>query len=284
MITFWAIVYDRSLVDGEWGRIYGNGIRSWQQLTPAPEVIIFGQECHRAECDVLGIRYIEAPCDADGLPLVNKCLALVEQYASHAVKCYLCPDLILDQDFVSAANYCNHWLRGWLAIGRRYTVAIPEVVDYANGGLAAAQRVAKEQGEMEHGGVVSYLMYTHYIWQDMPDFRCNHGVYDNYMVWYALAVGLPVIDITGLAIVVHQEHPEHFDFDKDGTNKVNYELKPKEMFFAGAQSASFITHCKMLYPTFTINDDYAWIGQFDHFMQIQDENGNRGHGLMITQR
>ena len=183
MITFWVIMHGRTFSDDEFGRIYTNGIQSWQQLDPAPEIIVFGiADEHKDDCERLGLRFIEAPKDEGGTILVNQCVHFAETLATHRIKCYLCPDLLLGQDFINAVVFSAAFLPGFLLIGRRYDHEVPETLTFQNGDLNAIRLRAQREGNIEHGVVVSYLIYTHNVWGEMPNFHASEGIFDNYLV------------------------------------------------------------------------------------------------------
>lgn len=286
MITFWGIIYGRSLIDGEWGRLYSNAIRSWQALECEKQIVILGGPEHRGECQTLGVEWYPAPCDEQGRPLVNESLMLADKVARHPLQCYLCLDLILGNDFVSGAKYLSWFLEHYLAVGRRFDVAVPETMDYgdltADGDLATVRQRATRDGKLEHGTVVSYLLYTDNIWHNMPPFRCNHSCYDNFMVWEAINQGMPVIDMTGLAVVVHQQHDHHYNHATG--DRLNYDMCPPGFWFAGVQAASFVTHYRMTNPLMTLNTEWGFQGMFDPLMHVQDDNGDPGYAQVVLMR
>jgi hypothetical protein len=241
MITIYAGMYNRRLLEGAYGQLYLNGIRSWQALDPAPEIIIVGEAKYLADdCTQLGLRFVPVQCGDDGVPLMRDYMAAAEAAASYPIRMWACPDVLLFQDLYTSLRYVDQYLKQYVCVGRRYELDIKADLDFTNGTAEALLEKARAANNLEHGVVVSYMAYKDTVWQDMPAFRLDGSAMDNWMVWQAIRQGVPVIDITGTATAIHQKH------GRAGTPgpavAYNKSLLPEDFFFAGAHTASFITH------------------------------------------
>jgi len=103
MITLFTIP---KAFKGHTALVQRNAIRSWTQLSPRPEIILFGtDEGTEDAAREFGVRHVaEVGRNELGTPLVSSLFESGERLSTTATLCYINADIILLGDFISAVN------------------------------------------------------------------------------------------------------------------------------------------------------------------------------------
>jgi len=194
---------------GHIGVIQTNAIRSWLALRPACEVILFGDEEGIAEIAFeLGIQHIpQVECNEYGTPLVSSVFNIAQNIGSRHLICYANADIIFMSDFLRAAQQVSQQTHQLLVVGQRRDLDLGEPVDFTSPGWEEwlRARVAKH-GKLHPAIGIDYFLFSPNIWGDIPPFAVGRPGWDNWMVYRARYLGLPVIDATKAITAVHQNH------------------------------------------------------------------------------
>lgn len=192
---------------GHDGVIQTNAIRSWALLQPACEIILFGDDEGTAVvASEFGIRHIpDVECNEYGTPLVSSLFNTAQNLASHDSICYVNADIILMSDFMRAVRQLEE--RPSLIIGRRWDLDLEEYLDFNNTDWETQlrTRLAKE-GKLHGVWGVDYFLFRRGMYRDIPPFAIGRYAWDNWLIFKARSLGLPVIDATQVITVVHQNH------------------------------------------------------------------------------
>lgn len=192
---------------GHIGLIQRNAIRSWIALRPACEVILLGDEegvgqmasefnlCHSPDI----------PCNEYGTPLLNAAFETAEQLASYPLLCYVNADIILLSDFMATAAQLQ--MPKLLMVGRRRNIDIEYSIDFDLPGwedliLQDVQR----RGEMQPPWGSDYFVYAQDTPWKMPPFAVGRPAWDNWFIYRARFLQIPVMDSTNSIIAIHQNH------------------------------------------------------------------------------
>jgi hypothetical protein len=65
---------------------------------------------------------------------------------------------------------------------------------------------------------VDYFVFARKYAEDLPPFAIGRTAWDNWLVWHALDLGIPVLDLSERVMVVHQNHD--YSHHKAGTEGV----------------------------------------------------------------
>ncbi len=114
------------------GGIQTNAIKSWLQLRPEPEIILFGNEEGTAEvASRLGIRHIaKVDCNEYGTPLLNSVFGIAQDIAKYQLMCFINTDIILMNDFSPAVQHVHQ--KRFLMVGLRWDLNLNEPVNFDN--------------------------------------------------------------------------------------------------------------------------------------------------------
>jgi hypothetical protein len=205
MLTFFTIP---KAFSGHIGVIQRNAIKSWQRFAPECEVILLGDDAGTAEfANELGIRHIPAIArDKEGRPLISSVFAEAQSAASHSILCYVNADIILMSDFLQAVRSVACQEPRFLLVGRRWDIDIREPFDFRNGWEVHLRCLLAERGKLHAPTGVDYFVFPRGLWAEIPPFAIGRGAWDNWLIYEAKSRRTPVIDLTPMVAVAHQNH------------------------------------------------------------------------------
>jgi hypothetical protein len=191
---------------GHFGVIQRNTLRSWSRLAGA-DVILLGDEPGTAEtARELGMRHVpEVGRNEYGTPLVPAIFEAAERAARTEWLAYVNADIILFGDFVAAAARVP--FDSFLMIGRRWDLDVPEELDFADPKWEAALRERVQATGRRHASPgLDYFLHRRGTWGRLPPFALGRTAWDNWLLYRAKQLRVPVIDATPSVLVVHQDH------------------------------------------------------------------------------
>jgi len=192
---------------GHIGVIQNNAIRSWLALRPPCEIILFGDEDGTAETAArYGIRHIpEVDCNEYGTPLVNSLFNAAQELASHELMCYINADIILMSDFLPSVQQVPNQM--FLLVGRRWDIDLNEPIDFNTGTWETNLRnYVQVSGTLHQPTGIDYFVFPRGMYRDIPAFAIARSAWDNWLVYRARILRIPVIDATKAINAVHQNH------------------------------------------------------------------------------
>ncbi len=188
--------------------IQKNAIQSWARLTPKPQIILLDNEEGTAavtsEAGICHIPNIER--NEFGTPLVNSLFQEAEKAAIFDNMCYVNADIILMADFMDALKRVLAEMPHCLMVGRRWNLDVKELLDFTTdweGNLKS--RVAQHGKLYPHFGI-DYFVFPRGIWNKIPPFAVGRLGWDNWVLYQANSQKIPIIDLTKMTTVVHQNH------------------------------------------------------------------------------
>lgn len=216
-------------------------------LCPECEVILFGNEEGTTEiASELGIRYLpDVESNEYGTPLVSSMFSIAQHIASHQLMCYVNADIILMSDFLTAIRQVQR--QSFLLIGQRWDVDLKEPVDFDKPDWETylQARVAMH-GRLHPPTGIDYFVFSRGLYDDIPPFAIGRPGWDNWMVYQARSLKVPVIDATKVITAIHQNHDySHHPEGKAGVwegpeRKRNIEL------MGGVDHAFTLNHATLL--------------------------------------
>jgi hypothetical protein len=112
--------------------IQRNALRSWQQVHPDVEILLFGDDAGAAEvCAKLGIRHVPAVRkNRYGTKYLASIYDQAQELARHDLLCHLNCDILLLDDFPRAVKRVAGAPEPFLLAGRRWDVDIREPLHF----------------------------------------------------------------------------------------------------------------------------------------------------------
>jgi hypothetical protein len=207
MITFFATPKP---FRGHIGVIQRNAIRSWERLHEDVEILLLGPEEGTAEtARDFGVGYEgNIPCNDFGTVLLSGLFYQAQEIASHRIICFINCDIILTRDFLTAVETVSHQHDNFLMVGRRWDMPITEPVDFTAPLWADALRAAAiREGHQRPPQWIDYFAFRRgFFTGRIPPFAVGRPGYDNWLIWCARSMGIPVVDASHDVIAVHQNH------------------------------------------------------------------------------
>ncbi|HOG57856.1 MAG TPA: hypothetical protein PLO92_09175 [Anaerolineaceae bacterium] len=185
-----------------------NAIQSWLKLIPACEVILCGNAPSVIDTAAkFGVRSLSAiNCTEYGTPLLNSVFNQVHSIANFSLLCYLNADIILTDEFLEAVRRIN--LKKFLAVGQRTNLELTYPIDFVNPKWnEILQDMVVTKGQLFSIWGMDYLIFPRDVGlHDLPPFIVGRPRWDNWFILNARKSGIPIIDLTRVCTVVHQNH------------------------------------------------------------------------------
>lgn len=205
--------------------IQQNAIRSWQRLHPDVEIILFGDDQGAAEvCRQLGIRHVpEVKKNRCGTNYVASIFDQAQEIAVHDILCYVNCDILLMSDFRRAVEAVSRVQKNFLLAGRRWDVDIRVPLDFHRKGWEDAVRhLALQTNRQRPAQWMDYFVFSKGLtYKKIPELVIGRAGWDNWLLWFALASRVLVVDLSRDACVVHQNHEVAYNPEGE-ESKENY--------------------------------------------------------------
>ncbi|TWU31975.1 hypothetical protein [Novipirellula artificiosorum] len=194
--------------EGEADSHQRNAIASWRALEPDVEILLVSNTRIPEDVRSQFHCYQATKINRYGTPLLDEVFRLAASKGRGAVRAFVNADIILDHRFVNAAEQLmQSKLHSWLAIGQRIELEMPNRIDHSDD-----QWISDRFQEIGSRGTAAsslckdFFLFPADLFQDIPAFAIGRGNWDNWMVWKSKASHIPVVDISQVAPVIHQEH------------------------------------------------------------------------------
>jgi len=193
---------------GHIGVIQRNAIRSWTELRPRPEIILFGHEEGVAECArELGLVHIaEVARNRHGTPLLADIFASGERRGSSEVFAYVNADIILPREFTAGVEKVRARFGKFLAVGRRMNLEVREELEFGAGWEERIKERMRSEGQLESHTGIDLFVFPRGTYEEVPPLAIGRVWFDQWCIKYARRKGIAVVDLTRFAPIVHQMH------------------------------------------------------------------------------
>lgn len=193
---------------GRVATIQRNATYSWNLLRPQCDVILFGDEEGTAEiAATLKIRHISnIERNEYGTPLISSIFGIAQNIAKYQLMCYVNADIILTSDLIEAVQRVCQRKNRFLLTGQRWDFDLTEPIDFAETDWEKRLRIkVMEYGKLHPRSGIDYFVFPRGLYADIPPFAIRGG-WDNWLVYYARSLKVPVIDATQAITAIHQNH------------------------------------------------------------------------------
>jgi len=205
MITLFCIP---KAFSGHTGIIQRNAIQNWLALGPEVEVFVCGDDpgAEQVARDS-GARFIgNIDRNEFGTPILRSAFDHVARCASNDLLCYVNADIMFLPDFLDGIRSVQ--FSRFLLVGQRWDLDVEEPLDFRS--TAWAQELGlrvRAQGELHEFSGIDYFVFR----KDeelcgLPPFAVGRPGWDNWFIYHARRLGVPVIDGTGAITTIHQNH------------------------------------------------------------------------------
>jgi hypothetical protein len=238
--------------------IQRNAVQSWARLRPQCEIILFGNEPGIEEVAA----EFDTKCISDlirneyGTPLLHSVFSKAQEIATHSLVCYVNADIILLSDFLEAVQRIR--FREFVMAGQRWDVDMTEPWSFQNPDWEKMIR----NYVLQHGALHPPLGSDYFVFPkdaalgDIPALAVGRVAWDNWFIYNARKLRIPVVDASKVVTAIHQNHG--YSHVRNGTGVAylgresdrNQEIiGKKEYIFTLLDATHVMTH-RALWPTF----------------------------------
>ena len=199
------------------GVIQRNAIKSWIQLKPKCEIILFGDDDGVAEAaEKYGATHISSiEKNEFGTPLLSSAFRTAQQIAKHDITMYVNSDIIFLPNLMEVFKNINP--PEYLICGRRWDLDVKIEIDFSRHEWVdeLSQKVTTE-GKL-HGlsGIDYFIFRRNSI--TMPPFAVGRPGWDTWLIYEMRQRKIPVINASEMITAIHQNHD--FSHSKFGEKK-----------------------------------------------------------------
>jgi hypothetical protein len=189
--------------------IQRNALTSWTLLHPNVDVILFGDDPGAEEtARELHLRFEPRVSRNEfGTKRLDSLFEQAQAIARHDVLCYINCDIVLLPEFIDALRRVRAAHGAFLMVGRRWDTDVAEPLAFSDPHWREQLRLtARAQGMMQPGHTVDYFVFRRGLYRDMPPLVVGRIWWDHWLVWRAREQGAAVVDVTQVAMCVHQNH------------------------------------------------------------------------------
>jgi hypothetical protein len=230
-----------------------NTVACWRRLVPECEVLLIGEEeGSAAVAREFGARLIpEVERSEFGTPLLRSLFAVAEANATRPLLLYANADILFTNRLTRAARALAGRRRPYLLFGRRRDTEFTEPFDFsAPDWDARLEAYAREHGKPAIKSALDYFLFPRGAWggaaglAEFPRIVIGRPPWDNWIVFWALARRMDVINGSDFVLAVHQQHDYgHHRGGKQGVYagaeaKRNFELCSYERYLYGTPDAT----------------------------------------------
>jgi hypothetical protein len=193
---------------GHIGTIQRNAIASWTKLQPRPEIIVFGHEEGAAACArEFGLIHIpDVARNQYGTPLLADIFANAERRASNDLFAYVNADIILPSEFTTGVEKVLRIFPRFIAVGRRTNLEVREPLEFSEGWEEKLKQRLHREGWLESYTSIDCFAFPRGTYEQVPPLAIGRVWFDQWCIKYARKKGLPVVDLTDFAPIIHQLH------------------------------------------------------------------------------
>ncbi|MDP2633034.1 MAG: hypothetical protein Q8P25_04935 [Candidatus Curtissbacteria bacterium] len=186
--------------------IQENAIASWCKLRPKCQIILLGQDYNVSRI-AKKYKIMHIPNIATnefGTPLLSNIFKKAYAAAKFEKLAYVNCDIILTDDFVKAIKEIA--LSRFFMTGKRWNIDLNTKLDFTRDWQRELKTKVLAEGKLGRYGANDYFIFTPKIDFRIPDFAVGRTSWDNWLVFKAKFLKLPVIDATKVVWAIHQNH------------------------------------------------------------------------------
>ena len=194
---------------GHIGMIQRNAIASWTRL-PGCKVMLFGdEEGMESAASDLGVTHVREVSRNDaGTPLLSDVFDRARAQTELPLVAYVNADIVLTGSFLAAACAAQAGNLGeFLMVGQRWDLDVSSEIRFGGDWEAELRRHVAQSGVLHGKAGIDYFLFPKEFSVRLPPFAVGRPGWDSWMIYRTRMLGIPLIDATAEAFVVHQNHP-----------------------------------------------------------------------------
>ena len=192
---------------GHIGVIQTNAIRSWLELEPKCEIILFGDDEGTSKAaSELGVSHMPGiRCNEFGTPLISDAFEKAQQFSNNSLLCYTNADIILTNDLMAAIKKVR--FQEFLMVGQRWDYDLNNHLDFQD--IEWERRLLDDvldKGNRHPPAGSDYFVFPRGSQNGFPELAVGRAGWDCWLIYNNRRKGIPVIDASCAVTIVHQNH------------------------------------------------------------------------------
>jgi len=141
-----------------------------------------------------------------GTPLLSDMFAKAQASAATRLVCYINADILLPPSFLTALYLAAQRWENFLMIGQRWDVSVADKLDFGSGWPDRLETIRRTRGKLHSPWGLDYFAFPRGMVRQMPPFAIGRPRWDIWLVWTLARNGIPLLNATCGAPVLHQNH------------------------------------------------------------------------------
>lgn len=191
---------------GQFAIIQENALASWKEVIPEAEIIIFGNEYGAAKvAKKYELKHIkEVKTNRIGTPLVSHMFQKAAVLTENPYLMYANCDIVFLENPTRSIK--NIKMESFLVSGQRWDLDVNRPMKFKKEWDKRLKEQLKKKGKLHQVGGMDYFIFPKSFDFNMPPFAVGRGIWDNWLIYRAKLLKIPVVDATKTIPVIHQNH------------------------------------------------------------------------------
>jgi len=196
--------------DGHNAIIQNNALDNWRYV-PGVTVVLLGNDPGTAEAaQERGFLHIpDIAVSEYGTPQLNAMFAVAQAAAVTPFVCYINGDILLPKDFAETVQAVGRDFEKFLMIGTHWKVDITTRLPIDGTTCNTTALLREYKGEKGAIVGIDYFAFPTGMIDYMPEFYIGRPGWDNWLIWESKRRSIPVVDVSAMLTVLHQNHGYH---------------------------------------------------------------------------
>jgi hypothetical protein len=218
----------KPFIDPHINIIQRNTLKNWIALGKDVEVVVVGDEPGIKEvCAELNVVHLaNVRCNKEGTPLISSIFQLARDVNDSPFLMYSNADILLLPELVLVVRKLAEKTDHFLGVGERWDLDIKDLKDFSGEWAGMLRTQVKSSGVRHKRTGSDYFIFPRTCFNNIPDFAVGRAGWDNWMIYQARWQGWPLIDLSKVLTVIHQNHDyghlpdglRHYDMPETAVN------------------------------------------------------------------
>ena len=199
---------------GEFNIIQKNALNSWRALSDEIEIILIGESLGISEVakSILALHIKDVEKSPHGTPTISGLFQTAQKIAQNNILCYVNADIILPESVINVIHALQHVKGKFMAVGHRWDLDVKDSIPFMDNTLQSKfWSEAKKNAQKHPCTGIDYFIFNKGTFQNLPSLAIGRFGWDNWLLWKARRMRIPLIDVSDEIFAIHQNHSYTFN-------------------------------------------------------------------------
>lgn len=195
-----------------------NAFKSWRTINPNIQIIVIGDSigAEEAASSITAEYYQNVKCTQEGTPLINDLFKIAKEKAKYDILVYVNADIILPLNLLEIIKSLKKIPTTFLAVGSRWDLDVTEEINFDQSISSSSFWEYANKTAIQHMDAgIDYFIFKKTLFNKIPPLAIGRLGWDNWLLWKARRMRVPLINLTEVLFVVHQNHNYNYKIFKD---------------------------------------------------------------------